>query len=407
MENSTFDIILAGGGIMSCATACYLLRADRNLKVCIIENDPTYTYSSTVLSDGNTRIQFNLKENIQISLYALDVLAHFDEDMAVNGQKPDIAFRREGNLFLVDEQTRPDAVAGLSLQRQLGCDVTWQTPEEIRQRYPLCEPGECTGGTFGAQDGTMNPWAMLMAYKNKPLDLGAVYLNAEVAAVLSEKERVTGVRLATGETLSASKVLNGTGVWGTQLAQTCGVRLPVIPIMPQVFVVETNARPQGILPGIFFPSGLYCFHEHEGQFMIGKSLAGDPAGFDFSPKRQVFNELIWPELVDYLPVFDRLKLVRSWSGLYDVNTLDGNAILREWPSLQGFYLANGFSGHGFQQCHAVGRYLAEQILNLPPSLDLSIFSPKRFVENTPLRVLKQSPADLKARHRYIYSHLLC
>jgi glycine/D-amino acid oxidase-like deaminating enzyme len=67
-----------------------------------------------------------------------------------------------------------------------------------------------------------------------------------------------------------------------------------------------------------------------------------------------------------------------------VNTLDGNAILGEWPDLKGFFLANGFSGHGFQQCHAVGRYLAERITGRPPTLDLSIFSPERILNNKPV-----------------------
>ena len=52
--------------------------------------------------------------------------------------------------------------------------------------------------------------------------------------------------------------------------------------------------------------------------------------------------------------------------------------------LKGFFLANGFSGHGFQQCHAVGRYLAELIMSCPPTLDLSIFSPQRIVEHKPV-----------------------
>ena len=103
-----------------------------------------------------------------------------------------------------------------------------------------------------------------------------------------------------------------------------------------------------------------------------------------SRNRAIFEAYLWPELVEYIPNFDRLRLVSGWAGLYAVNTLDGNAILGEWPELHGFYLANGFSGHGFQQCHAVGRYLAELILGQTPSLDLAIFSPQRILENKPV-----------------------
>ena len=119
--------------------------------------------------------------------------------------------------------------------------------------------------------------------------------------------------------------------------------------------------------------------------MCGKSLPDDPITYDdFTWERQKFEELLWPELVELIPAFDRLKVTRGWAGLYEVNTFDGNAILGEWPELKGLFLANGFSGHGFQQCHAVGRYLAELITDRPPTLDLSIFSPQRILENKPV-----------------------
>jgi glycine/D-amino acid oxidase-like deaminating enzyme len=95
-------------------------------------------------------------------------------------------------------------------------------------------------------------------------------------------------------------------------------------------------------------------------------------------------EILWPELADFVPAFDTLKLIRGWAGLYAVNTLDGNAILGEWPELKGFYLANGFSGHGLQQAPAVGRYISELITKRSPVLDLSVFQPGRILENKPL-----------------------
>ena len=64
--------------------------------------------------------------------------------------------------------------------------------------------------------------------------------------------------------------------------------------------------------------------------------------------------------------------------------MDHNAIIGEWPEIEGLYLATGFSGHGLQQGPAVGRYLSELILKKPMSLDLSIFTPKRILEKRPL-----------------------
>ena len=70
--------------------------------------------------------------------------------------------------------------------------------------------------------------------------------------------------------------------------------------------------------------------------------------------------------------------------IYDVNTLDGNAIVGEWPTVSGLYVASGFSGHGLQQAPAIGRYLSESILGLPYELDLSRFGPQRCIDGAPL-----------------------
>lgn len=382
--DDTYDVIMVGGGLMGCATAYYLMRADDRLKVAIIEMDPTYEKASTSLSDGNMRVQFNIKENVQISQYGLEVVESFAEAMAVDDDRPDVAFRRHGNLFLVDGAGREEAEQGLALQKDLGCQVEWLTPDEIKQCYPLCNPVGCVGGTFGWQDGVMDPWAVLMGYKKKAISLGAQFIQAEVAELLKRKDSVTGVRLSSGDKLTARFVVNSAGAWAPRIARTVGIDLPIEPVKRQVFVIETNARPDGILPAIFFPSGLYSFHERGGLFTCGKSLPDDPVGYEFSWDRRTFMEVLWPELIEFVPSFDRLKVARGWAGLYAVNTFDGNAVLGEWPELSGFYLVNGFSGHGFQQCHAVGRYIAELIMGYSPTLDLSIFSPKRILENKPV-----------------------
>ncbi|MBC8336958.1 MAG: FAD-binding oxidoreductase [Anaerolineales bacterium] len=384
MNDKSYDVIMAGGGVMGCATAFYLLRSDPTLKVAIIEMDSTYEKNSTVLSDGNTRLQFNLKENIQISQYGLDKLTTFSEEMAVDGIKARIGFRQEGNLFLSDQDNIKNAQAGLAMQQSLGCNVEWLTPDEISDRFPLYNKESFAGGTFGPLDGTMDSHAVLMGFKNKAIDLGATFIEAEITEFTQSAGQITGVKLSSGEIIKAKYVLNSAGAWATRLAQTVGIELPIDPIMRQVFIVEIAAQPEEIYPLTVFPSGLYLIQEHENRFMISKSMDDDLIGFDFSTNRERFTEFLWEELVGYAPAFDRLKITGAWAGLYAVNTFDGNAILGEWPTLKGFILANGFSGHGFQQCHAVGRYLAELILGNPHKLDLSIFSPQRIFGNKPV-----------------------
>jgi glycine/D-amino acid oxidase-like deaminating enzyme len=384
MNIQSHDVIIIGGGIMGSATAYYLMRTDHSIKVAVIERDPSYARASTTLSMSNARIQFSLKENIQISRYAFEVLERFEDEMRVEDHTPKIYFRREGNLFLLDHENIKAAEAAFDLQKKLGCRIEWWTPEKIRQHYPLYEPGNFIAGTFGPDDGHFDAYAMLMAYKGKAQELGAVYLADEITAVRKSGQRIAGVSLASGPNLAAGSVINCAGAWAARIAATAGVNLPVIPIQRQVFALDTAVKPEGPLPLTVLPSGLYFRTDTGGIILLGKSMPEDEQDFKFSWDEKRFMEILWPELAEFVPAFDRLKLVRGWAGLYAVNTMDGNAILGEWPEIDGFFLANGFSGHGLQQAPAVGRYLSELILDRTVSLDLSIFSPQRILDSKPL-----------------------
>ena len=383
-ETKKFDVVMAGGGVMGCATAYYLMLQDPTLKVAIVEMEPSYEHNSTVLSDGNTRLQFNIKENIEISLYALEKLKTFSEDMAVGDWKPNPDFRQQGNIFLTDDANKENLIAGMKAQQALGAEVAWLEPDDVLDFCPLFDKSQFAGGVYGRLDGTMDPQAVLIGFKRKAVDLGATFIEAEVAEILQADGKVTGVKLTNGNVLNAKYVLNSAGAWGTKLAKTVGIDLPIDPVMRTVFVVQSDVVPEKPYPFVAFPSGMYLIHEHGNQFTTAKSLDTDPVGFDFTWKREEFIENLWEELVGYVPSFDRLKVVSGWAGLYAVNNFDGNAFLGEWPKLEGFILVNGFSGHGFQQAHAIGRYLAEMMRGVDYSIDLSIFSPKRLLENKPV-----------------------
>ncbi|MCD4676619.1 MAG: FAD-binding oxidoreductase [Desulfobacula sp.] len=161
------------------------------------------------------------------------------------------------------------------------------------------------------------------------------------------------------------------------------IELPINPVKRQVFAVTPKFKPDGPLPLTVLPSGFYFRTETGGLLLLGKSVEEDPTGFNFTWEEDRFEHL-WGELYEFAPVFESLKLIKGWAGLYAVNTLDANAILGQWPELKGFYLANGFSGHGLQQGPAVGRYMTELILKTEPVLDLSIFSPERVLFQKPI-----------------------
>jgi glycine/D-amino acid oxidase-like deaminating enzyme len=370
---------------MGWATAYHLLRLEPDLEVVVVERDPSLRYSSSLLSDGNVRIQFNLEENVAISRFAMETLETFSDDFSLGEFVPDPQMRKQGNLFLVDEAGRDDALLGLATQQAMGCDSEWLDKSVVEARFPALVSDGLVGGTYGPSDGSVDPNAVIEGYRRNAIAEGARATEADVISVTTRHDRVTGVALADGSSLDSDFVVVCAGAWSPRLLETVGVAIPVEPVMRTVYVVAGDVVGGDSLPSVFLPSGVYVLPENDGTYLIAWSTDDDPVGFDFTPApRSKFYEVIWPELASSLPAFDRLEVIRSWAGLYAQNRLDANAIIGEWPGMKGLFQATGFSGHGFQQCHAVGRHLAELIGESEPSLDLSRLGPQRILDNQPL-----------------------
>lgn len=370
---------------MGWSTAHHLLRLDPQIDVEVVEKDPSLRHSSTLLSDGNVRIQFNLEENILISRYGIECLESFSEEMATDGFRPDPQMRKQGNLFMVDEGGKEDALTGLATQQRLGCDSEWLDIDTIRERFPALGTDKLVGGTLGPNDGSVDPNAVVEGYRRKALSAGASLTKGTVTSLMASDGRIGGIRLADDSTMGADVVVVCAGAWSTELLATAGIGIPVEPVMRTVYVVAGEIPGAEGMPSTYLPSGVYVIPERDGTFMMAWSTDDDPIGFDFTPApRSRFYDVIWPELVSTLPAFDRLEVVGSWAGLYAQNRFDANGIIGEWPGIEALYMATGFSGHGFQQCHAVGRHLGELITGNEPSIDLSRLRPDRMMSGEPV-----------------------
>ena len=97
---------------------------------------------------------------------------------------------------------------------------------------------------------------------------------------------------------------------------------------------------------------------------------------DPAPKQATLEEAR-TTLARFFPAFAQMQVAESWGGMIDV-TPDAVPVIGEVPSVPGFFLATGFSGHGFGIGPGAGRLTADLVAGDVPLVDPAPFRFDRF-----------------------------
>jgi sarcosine oxidase len=385
------DVVIIGGAIMGSAVATFLAgRPDFDGRIVVIERDPTFRTSSTTLSAASIRQQFSTPLNIAISQFGIQLIKDPGRFLAVDGEAPTLDFVENGYLFLATDAGQAVLESNHATQRSMGVAVELLTPAELRARFAWIATGDLAGASYGlADEGWFDAYALLQAFRRKARSLGVVERTGEVSALERDGDRISAVLLADGSRIDAGWVVNAAGPRAAQIAEMAGIGLPVRPRKRLVYHFEAPVS-LGAAPLTTDPSGIY-FRPEGPAYLAGFSpLDGmaDPDTLDLVADRGPFESFVWPALAHRVPAFDHLRLLDSWAGHYEVNTLDANGILGPHSVVRNLLFANGFSGHGLQQAPAVGRGLAEWIATGGyETLDLSPLGFDRIARGEPIREL--------------------
>jgi len=377
----TFDIIIVGGGVIGSSVAYNLVNDGFEGRIAVFEKDPSYEQSSTTLCVGMIRRQFSTEVNIRLCQYSLSIYREFGERMEVKGERPEIEFKPRGSLFLGNQKNWSLLVKHQHLQRSLGVETQLLNAAETLQVIPNLNLEGIVGSSFCSGDGYMDPYSVLQGYVRKAKDLGVQYIYQEAVSILKEGDRVVGIRTKDGATYVSPCVVNTAGPYAGEVGKMARVEIPIVPVRRMVYLFQPPRFFEYDLPLVLDTTGVYFRHEAGRRILVGKSRIEEPPGFNFTCDRDYFNEVIWPEIAFRVPLFNKLKLIRGWAGLYEINQWDKNAIIGEHPMVPGFFMAVGFSGHGFQQAPAVGKALSELIrMGRYKSVDVSPLGYERIQE---------------------------
>jgi sarcosine oxidase subunit beta len=373
----TADVVIIGGGIVGSSIA-YHLTANGCRNVLVIERESAQGKGSTGKSMGGVRAQFSTPVSIQMSLYSIPFYASFDERL---GHPCD--YRPQGYLFCATtDQHMAYLRTNYAQQVRMGLkDVRLMAGEEIRNLFPQLHADDIIGGSFCSSDGFVDPYSAMNGFMTWAADHGAaLWRSTAVTGLTQDVSGITSVETTRGS-VAARKVVNCAGAWAAGVAALAGVELPVEPLRRMLVPSEPFDGFPHTAPMIVDMSNGFHFRPEARGLLLAWNDPEETPGFktDFDAS---FVEKILTRAAGRVPCFANLAVnpKRAWAGLYEM-TPDHHPILGEAPGVPGFFLANGFSGHGVMHAPATGKILSDLILTGKTDLiDASLLSLSRFAE---------------------------
>jgi FAD-dependent oxidoreductase domain-containing protein 1 len=385
-----FDVVIAGGAVMGSSVACFLAQNPGfSGSILVIEPDMSYQKSASALSAGSIRQQFSQRVNIEISLFGIRFLREISERLAVGPDHPDIGLREGGYLYLGAEEARQAFAENNAIQRASGADTALLETQALAEQFPWLQVSDLAIGSFGRSgEGWFDGYGLMQAFRNKARALGVTYRQGRVIGADHAGGRVNSVTLEGGARIACGAFVNAAGASGARdIAAMLGAPIAVYAKKRSVFSFSCKDNlPRH--PLIIDKSGVWWRPEGEG-YISGFSPDDDNVidqRDDFEVDWPIFEDIIWPVLAHRIPAFEAIRPGRAWAGHYDMHLLDHNAIVGRVTGFKNAYLACGFSGHGLQQAPAVGRGLAELIVDERyTTLDLADLGMERVAAGKPLR----------------------
>ena len=373
----TAEVVVIGGGIVGSSIAYHLTAAGCK-DVLVVERETSQGKGSTGKSMGGVRAQFATPVNIQMSMYSIPFYASFDERLGYPA-----GYRPQGYLFCA---TREKHLAYLrtNFEKQVSMglkDVRLVTADEIRSLFPQLRSDDIVGGSFSATDGFVDPYSAMTGFMSWATDHGAeLWKHAEVIGIGHDARGVWEIETTRGK-IATRKVVNAAGPWAAGVAKMAGIELPIEPLRRMLVPTEPFDQFPHTAPMIIDMTNGFHFRPEALGFLLAWNDPEETPGYklDFEPS---FIEKILTRAADRVPMFENLEVnpKKAWAGLYEM-TPDHHPILGEAPGMPGFFLANGFSGHGVMHAPATGKILSDLVFTGKSDLiDTSLLGLSRFAE---------------------------
>jgi glycine/D-amino acid oxidase-like deaminating enzyme len=375
------DAVVIGSGGLGAATAFYLVALGMRSVVLVDQ----HAIGSQTSPRAAGMVSCLRKGGFMTELIKLAAkkIPHFTEETGqpldwVHSGSLKIARRAEDARVLKDDLQRG---------RAHDLDVEEISPQDAHRLNPFLEPHGIAAALRIGDDMYFDPAQVAVGFARGAEARGATVLSGtRVNRIIIENGKVSGVETTKGR-IDTPVAVDAAGAWTREVAESSGIRVPILPTMQQLIVTEPIPDARADLPIVRIMDAAVYIRPCHGGFLWGV-YEEKPRFFDMralGPSFQVKDmpldaEILWSyadEVKSQFPILRKAK-VKEHRGGIPTMTGDGQHIVGPAPDAEGFFFASGCNVAGLSISPALGEALARWIAQGKPPMDLSPLSIERF-----------------------------
>ncbi|MHB8578005.1 MAG: glycine oxidase ThiO, partial [Dehalococcoidia bacterium] len=358
------DVVIVGGGVIGCSIAYHLAGAGK--RVTLVERAAIAAEASSAAAGMLAPITEAYDEG-SFSELAVAGLRCFQEDAAaiesVSGVTVEYLPSGIIRTATIEEPERARALQERTAwAKSVGLPVQWLDGEALRRLEPAIGSG-VVGGLDSPEEGQVSPRRLTLALAQGAARRSAVIREgADVETLVRSGDAVVGVRLTTGELITAATVVLAGGSWARFCARGTA-DLPVRPVKGQYLLLRRMPCP---IRRVLFGEHAYLLPRPDGTIYCG-STEEPERGFDKHGTASAVRTLL-NAAAELAPAIDEAELLSTGAGLRP-GSPDRMPLLGDVPGVTGLVVAAGHFRNGILLSLITGRLLTESIVYGRTSMD--------------------------------------